>query len=156
MFEYARKTKYPTDKQAMIWNLKRNNLTGEEIAKKENVTPGFVSKTLKETNKRIKGLLENAARMNKITLEILNEELGIARGHSHVLNMQVFITYSPVNGVQVWYEHEGDCVSCKQFSECREALIQEFKERNLPVPSPTLRPTDLSDILLEKIAEMLE
>ena len=149
------KFKNPTDKQIKIWFLKRGKLTGREIAKKENVTPGFVSKTLKEANKRIKVLLVSAAKMNKIKLEFLNEELGIARGHSHIFNIKVYITFSPVNGVQVWYEHEGDCVSCEEFEDCRKALIQEFKEREIAY-NPTLRPTELSELLVKKIEELFE
>jgi hypothetical protein len=156
MYIHPRKVKYPTEKQVTIWQLNRENLTGREIAKKMESDPGFVSRSLKEANKRVKGLLENAARMNKIKLDKLNEELGIARGVSHVVNLKTYITYSPVNGVQVWYDHEGDCVTCDEFVECRAGLIQEFKERNIEIPSPTMRPTDLSELLVKKIEEMVK
>ncbi|MHA2110324.1 MAG: hypothetical protein ACW98W_02535, partial [Candidatus Hodarchaeales archaeon] len=78
MYFYPRKVKHPTDKQLEIWKLKRTKLTGKEIAAKKEVTPGFVSKTLTEANQRIKGMLENAAHMNKITIDLMNEELGFA------------------------------------------------------------------------------
>ena len=156
MFAHPRKVKYPTDKQVMIWNLKRDNFKGREIAEKMKADPGFVSRSLKEANTRIKGLLENVARMNKIKLDLLNEELGVARGRSHVFNIKTYITFSPVNGVQVWYDHEGDCATCDEFAECRAGLIQEFKERNIKIPNPMLRPTDLSELLVKKIEEMLK
>ena len=52
--------KYPTRAQVEIWILKRNNLSGRKIAQQRDVTPAFVSKTLKEANKRIKSLLKSS------------------------------------------------------------------------------------------------
>jgi transcriptional regulator len=156
MFVNPRKVTYPSDKQVMIWKLKRDNYTGREIAKKLKADPGYVSRSLKKANERIKELIKNAARMNKIKLDLLNEALGLARGHSHMFNIRAYITYSPVNGVQVWYDHEGDCMTCEEFAECKAGLIQEFKERNLEIPSPTIQPTDLSELLVKKIEELLE
>lgn len=154
MYFFPRRVKYPTEKQLEIWKLKRTKLTGKEIAAEKEVTPGFVSKTLTEANQRIRGLLENAAHMNKITLEFLSEELGFARGQSYMFNVRCYITFSPRNGVQVWYEHKGECASCEKYTLCREILLQEFKERNLKIENPSLRPTDLVELLFEKLEEM--
>lgn len=156
MFSYPRKTKYPTSTQIDLWTLKRNRMNGEEIAKKRAVTPGMVSKTLTEANKRVKGLLLNAARMNKITIEVLSEEQGYARGLSHMLGGNAYITYSPENGVQVWYDHKGDCIQCDRYSFCRQSILQEFKERNIPVQNPSLQPTFLVEKLIEVVEERLK
>lgn len=156
MFSYLGKHKPPTEKQIKIWGLKRDKLTGREIAEQEKVDPGYVSRSLKEANKRITGLLEEAAKMNKIKLEFVNGELGIARGHSHIFNISAHITFSPQNGLQVWYEHKGDCTNCEEFAACKEALIQEFKERNISIPDDETQPTDLSDLLFKKIMERIE
>ncbi|MHA2305714.1 MAG: hypothetical protein ACXACU_10000 [Candidatus Hodarchaeales archaeon] len=155
MFVNYRKTKPPTKRQVTIWNMKRNKLKGGEIAKQIKVDPAFVSRSLKETNKRIERLLKDAGKMNKIKLNLTNGELGFARGHSYIFNVPAFITFSPINGLQVWYEHKGECTNCEEFAECRTVLLQEFKERNIQVPEPSLRPTDLSDLLLKKIEERL-
>ena len=156
MYLYPRKVKYPTDNQLKLWTLKRNKLTGKEIAEQSSVSPAFVSKTLKEANKRIKAILENSARMNKIKLNLISVELGFARGFSYMFNIQSYITFSPENGVQVWHEHKGDCVKCEEYTLCREMLLQEFKERNLKPPHPSTRPTDLGEILFKKLEEMVE
>ena len=155
MFYYPRKVKYPTETQVEIWALKRNQLSGREIAAKKDVTPGMVSKTLSEANNRIKALLQNAARMNKITIKVISPELGYARGVSHMFDVNAYITYSPDNGVQVWYDHEGRCVQCEKYSFCRESILQEFKERNIKVEDPHLRPTDLVEKLLTILEERL-
>lgn len=130
-------------------------MRGREIANQQKVSPAFVSKTLKEAKRRIKELLEDVARMNKITLEIVSEEQGFARGHSHIFNISGYITFSPQNGVNVWYEHKGECTSCDEYNHCREVLIQEFKERKIPIQNPTLRPTDLGEILFKHLEEKL-
>lgn len=156
MFVSHQKRKYPTPRQITIWTLKRNKMTGREIVKQIQVDPAFVSRSLKEANKRIKALIEEVGKMNKIKIQMINGELGIARGYSHILNISAYITFSPINGLQVWYEHKGECTSCEEYAECRKALLQEFKERNIEAPNSTLRPTDLSDYLFEKIEAMLE
>ncbi|MHA2328631.1 MAG: hypothetical protein ACXACR_08930, partial [Candidatus Hodarchaeales archaeon] len=104
----------------------------------------------------VKDLLENAARMNKIKLDLLDRELGFARGMSHVFKVKAYITFSPENGLQVWYEHKGDCGGCEEFGYCRQTLLLEFKERNIKVPSPTLQPTDLGEFLFCILEEMVE
>jgi hypothetical protein len=156
MFAYPKRVKYPTDNQIDIWRLNRDNWTGRKIAQTKKVSPAFVSKTLKQTNRMIKDLLENAARTNKIKIEKLNSELGFARGLSHVFNVKAYITFSPQNGIQVWYEHKGECGICDEFGHCRQTLLLEFKERHIPVPSPSLQPTDLGELLFQKLEEMLE
>ena len=155
MFAIQRKSKFPTDTQIEFWVLNRDNYSGREIAKEKKVTPAFVSQTLKEANERIDTLLRDAAKANKIHLNYINKELGFARGKSFILKMTVFITFSPTNGVQVWYKQKGSCVGCEVYDECRTALLQEFKERNLPIDNPTLAPTHLSEILFDYLEKMI-
>ncbi len=157
MFLLPRKIRYPTEKQLELWKLKREKLKGKEIAERKKVTTGFVSKTLTDANERIRGLLEHAAHMNKITLEILSEEAGFARGKSAILGgILCYITFSPKNGVQVWYEHKGECTDCEKYTMCRDILLQEFKERNVKLGNPSMRPTDLTDLLFKTLEEMVE
>ena len=136
--------------------MKRNNISGRKIAKQRNVTPGFISKTLKEANNRIESLLEYSARANKITPELISKELGFIKGKSHMFNCTAFITFSPENGVQVWYDHIGDCVSCDEFTHCKTILLQEFKERNIRLENPQMRPTDMGKLLFKTLEEMVK
>ncbi|MFW9997023.1 MAG: hypothetical protein ACFFD4_33580 [Candidatus Odinarchaeota archaeon] len=135
--------------------LNREKYSGRAIAKQKKVTPAFVSQTLKEANERIKALLQESARANKVKLDYLNTELGFARGQSQMLKLKTYITFSPVNGVQIWYEHQGDCVDCEVFEDCRAALLQEFKERNLPIDNPALAPTLLSERLFDQLEALI-
>ncbi len=147
--------KYPSSLQVELWLLKRNELNGREIAEKKGISRATVSKNLKHANNRVKSLLQNAAQMNKIHLDLLNEKLGYARGYNHIFKLQVHITYSPVNGIHVWYDHKGVCENCEDFVSCRKVLLQEFQERNLQVPHTAIRPTDLSDLLFQQIEASL-
>ncbi len=146
--------KYPTLIQVEIWFLKRNAISGRKIAKERGVTPAFISKTLKEANKRIKILLKSTAKTNKISLDFISPEHGFAKGRSHMFGIKAYITFSPENGIQVWYVHKGNCSTCEEFSHCRDLLIKEFKERNIKIDNPQLRPTDLGDILLKHLEEL--
>ncbi|MFW9904773.1 MAG: hypothetical protein ACFFFH_10605 [Candidatus Thorarchaeota archaeon] len=148
-FGKYRRIRYPTETQVEIWYLKRNKLTGKKIAKQKDVTPAFVSKSFVEAKKRIRSLLNETATSNKISLDLINENIGFARGHSHMFNVKSYITFSPKNGVQVWYDHEGDCVNCERFGQCRKILLQEFSERNISLENPQLRPTDLGKQLFK-------
>ncbi|MHA2232576.1 MAG: hypothetical protein ACXAB4_08785 [Candidatus Hodarchaeales archaeon] len=153
--------KYPTKKQVAIWNLRRTQLTkdhrivGKEMAKQLDISPGAVSQFLTEANNRIRAILENAARMNKIRLDLLSPEVGFARGKSLIFKTQTYITYSPVNAVQVWYDHKGDCEGCEEFGDCRRGILQEFKERDLNVPNAALRPTDMVELLVRELEGMV-
>ena len=145
--------KYPSEKQIEIWNFNREKKSGREIALLKSVTPGFVSKTLKEANERIKDLIINTAKSNKITINEsdINEKKGFAKGYSPIFNTPVKITFPPVNGIQLWYEHKGECALCSEFDNCRRTIIQEFKDRNIKIENESLEPTELSEILLNEI-----
>jgi len=156
MHYFRQKIKYPTENQLKIWELKRNQFKQKEIADKRKVTIGFVSRSLSEANRRIEDLLQSVANGNKISLNALNGELGYARGKSHMFDVMAYITFSPKNGVQVWYEDKGDCVSCEKYSYCREVIQQEFKERNIKLESQSLQPTLLIERLIIEIEKRLE
>jgi hypothetical protein len=152
-FDSYRRIRYPTETQVEIWFLKRKKLSGRKIAKQKEVTPAFVSKSFVEAKKRIKSLLIETAKSNKITLDLINETIGFTRGFSHIFNVISYITFSPKNGVQVWYDHEGDCITCERYGQCSKILLQEFKERSIKIDSPQLRPTDLGKKLFKILEE---
>jgi hypothetical protein len=148
--------KYPSSKQVEIWSLKRENYLGKDIAEKKSVSPARVSQLLKEANERIGNLLETTAKANKIQLEVISAQLGYAQGVSCIFNVQAYITFSPANGLQVWYDHKGHCGDCEEFADCRRIILQEFRERKIRVPNEFLQPTDLGELLFRTVEEMLK
>jgi hypothetical protein len=152
-FDSYKRIRYPTKKQVEIWFQKRNKISGEKIAKQKEVSPAFVSKAFVEAKKRIKSLLEETAKSNKITLSLINESIGFAKGFNHTFNVESYITFSPKNGIQVWYDHEGECTVCERYGQCRKILLQEYKERDIKIENPQLRPTDLGKQLFKILEE---
>lgn len=152
-----RTVKYPSLKQAEFWILRRNNRpTLSTIAIQRKISLAAVSQTLKEANSRVKNLLESTAKSNKIRLTVVSPELGYARGRSREFKVTAYITYSPVNGVHVWYDHEGDCEACEEADDCRQLLLQEYQERNLPIPAETLPATELGERLFQRLEALLK
>ena len=152
-FDSYRRIRYPTETQVEIWFLKRNKISGKKIAKKKEISPAFVSKAFVEAKKRIRSLLEETARSNKITLSLINETIGFAKGFNHIFNVESYITFSPKNGIQVWYDHKGKCTDCERYGQCRKIILQECKERDIKINNPQLRPTDLGKQLFKILEE---
>ncbi len=153
--------KYPSRKQAEFWSLRREffskgNPKMSTIAAERQISLAAVSQTLKKANKRIRKLLESTARSNKICLDIISPEIGYARGKSRIFKVKAYITYSPINGVNVWYDHEGDCETCEEQTDCRQILFQEFQERKLPILDEALQATELAEHLFRELEDLLK
>jgi hypothetical protein len=144
---------YLTPKQKMIWDLKNHGLQEAHIARKLNVTRQTIHKALDTANLKIGEALQETARINKIETKKIDPDKGYLLGYSSHFKTQAFITFSAKNGVQVWYKHEGDCKKCSRINECRNALLQEAKDRNFLILDDTtkLLPSKLADALFAKI-----
>ena len=58
------------------------------------------------------------------------------------------------HGMQVWYEHEGDCGTCQRYTECIELLWDYARELGIPLEK-TEDPTRMADELFSRIEEMV-
>lgn len=153
----VRRIKYPSQQQAEFWVLRRNDhQTVSEIAKSKKISDAAVSQTLKKATNRIRALLESTARTNKICLEIIAPELGYGRGKSRIFKVKAYITYSPFNGVNVWYDHDSDCGTCEEQDDCQSLIVREYQERKIPVPNENLPPAELSERLFQRLEALLE
>jgi len=144
---------YLTDKQKLIWDLRSKGFTEAGIARKLKVSRQTVHKALDIANSKVSTALQEAAKINKIKIKILDPSKGILLGYSLYFKTEALITFSAKNGVQVWYKHEGECNNCEQIQSCREALLTEAKERNIPLPenANSMPPSKLAEILFSKI-----
>ena len=133
----------------MVWDLKNNGLPEAGIARKLHITRQTVHKAIDTANIKIGEALQETAKINKIEIQTLQPTKGYLLGYSNHFKAQAFITFSAKNGVQVWYKHEGDCRKCRRINECRDALLQEAKDRNFLILDET------SKVLPSKIAEAL-
>ncbi|ABE51240.1 hypothetical protein [Methanococcoides burtonii] len=110
------------EKQFEFWKLRRGGLPNINIAHSFNISRQAVSRALISMDKRIENTLLEMAQANQIEMESMSSERGILFGHLVPLNVSTLIFVSEKYGVQVWYEHEGDCGKCSRYRECIELL----------------------------------
>ncbi len=101
-------------------------------------------------DKRIEDTLLEMAQSNQIEVESINAERGILFGHSIPFDANAIIFVSAKHGVQVWYEHEGDCNACTRYTQCIELLWGLAEEMKIKLER-TDDPTKLADELFGKL-----
>ena len=101
-------------------------------------------------DERIEKTLLEMAHSNQIEVEKVNSERGILFGHSVPFKTSAIISVSARHGMQVWYEHEGNCGACNRYTQCIE-LLWDFAEEMKIKLEKTADPTKLADELFEKL-----
>ena len=147
---------YLTSRQAEIWDHRRQGQTIASIAKKLEKSVQFIHKTLQKTDtKIIKSVLE-VAKLNDISIRgDINTVQGIAFGYHERFHTDVTITYSKRYGIQIWYKDNGNCKECRILQECREAVIELYRERSYPLPEDYnhIEPRILTETLFTHLKE---
>ena len=143
-----------SDRQFEFWRLRRDGLANIHIAEQFHISRQAVSKALLTMEGKVEKTLLEMARSNRIEVEIYNAEKGVLFGRSVPFNAGATIFVSAKHGVQVWYEHEGDCGSCPRYRECIE-LIWDFADELHISLTKTDDPTRLADELFAKLREMV-
>jgi len=143
------------EKQFEFWILRRNGLPNINIAKHFAVSRQAVSRALLSMDKRVEETLLEMARANRIEVEKLDSKTGVLFGRSVPFKASAIIFVSAKHGMQVWYEHEGECGSCESYKECIELLWDFAEEMHLKLRS-TDDPTKIADELFKKLKELVE
>jgi hypothetical protein len=138
------------DKQFEFWRLRRNGLANINIARSFKISKQAVSKALITMDDRIEETLLEMARASQIEVEKINTERGILFGHSVPFKTNAIILVSAKHGMQVWYEHEGNCGACNRYAQCIE-LLWDFADEMKIKLEKTDDPTKLADGLFEKL-----
>lgn len=84
----------------------------------------------------------------------MNTEHGILFGHSLPFKVNAIIFVSAKHGMQVWYEHDGDCGTCSRYAKCIELLWDLAEEMKLKLER-TDDPTKLAEELFEKLRRLV-
>lgn len=144
------------EKQFEFWRLRRNGLPNIDIARLFNISRQAVSRALITMDKRVESTLFEMAQANQIELEVgkMNAERGISFGRSVPFDANAIIFVSEKHGVQVWYEHEGDCNACSRYTQCIELLWDIAGEMKVKLER-TDDPTKLADELFGKLRGMV-
>ncbi|MCZ7402086.1 MAG: hypothetical protein O8C61_07675 [Candidatus Methanoperedens sp.] len=138
------------DKQFEFWKLKRSGILSINIARLFDISKQAVSRALINMDERIEKTLMEMAHSNQIEVESVNPERGILFGHSVPFNASAIIFVSAKHGMQVWYEHEGNCGTCTRYTQCIE-LLWDFADEMKIKLEKTDDPTKLADELFEKL-----
>jgi hypothetical protein len=145
----------PTDdKQFAFWSMRRSGMANIAIARQLGISRQAVSRALILMNEKIEAVLLDMAKANSIAVERINAERGILIGRSIPFKTAAIIFVSEKHGIQVWFEHEGDCGSCERYKECIELLWDYAAELGVKIEK-TDDPTRMADELFEKVREIV-
>lgn len=142
------------EKQFTFWKLRRDGLPNINIARSFNISRQAVSKALISMDKRVEDTLLEMAQSNQIEMVGMNAERGILFGHSIPFDANAIIFVSAKHGVQVWYEHEGDCGACSRYTQCIE-LLWDFADEMKIKLERTDDPTKLAEELFGKLRALI-
>ncbi|MBP2144753.1 hypothetical protein J2129_000207 [Methanofollis sp. W23] len=78
--------------------------------------------------------------------------LGVLVWRSVPLGVDAVIFVSETHGIQVWYEHEGDCTGCPRHDECMLFLSDFVREMNITLPE-NRNPTEVADEIFRTVKE---
>ena len=141
------------DKQFGFWKMRRNGSSNITIANLLGISRQAVSRALLVMDEKIESTLREMAQANQIAIEKINAERGVLIGRSIPFQAAAIIFVSEKHGMQVWYEHNGDCGSCQRYTECIELLWDYATELGIRIEK-TADPTKMAEELFEKVKAM--
>jgi hypothetical protein len=141
----------PTNEKGFgFWTMRRNGVPNITIAQQLGISRQAVSHALRSMDEKIESTLREMAGANQIVIEKINPERGILLGKSIPFSAAAIIFVSGKHGVQVWYEHDGDCGTCQRYTECIELLWDYADELGIRIKK-TADPTKMADELFTKV-----
>jgi predicted transcriptional regulator len=142
------------EKQFGFWKMRRSGTSNITIANLLGISRQAVSKALLGMDEKIESTLREMAQANQIMTEKINAERGVLVGRSIPFKTAAIIFVSEKHGVQVWYEHDGDCGVCQRYAECIELLWDYATELGITVEK-SADPTKMAEELFRKVKALL-
>ena len=138
------------EKQFAFWKMRRSGTSNITIANLLGISRQAVSKALLGMDEKIEMTLREKAQANQIAIDTINAERGILLGRSIPFQTAAIIFVSEKHGVQVWYDHDGDCDTCQRFTECIELLWDYATELGIRIEK-SADPTKMAEELFTKV-----
>ena len=138
------------DKQFGFWKMRRSGSSNIAIANLLGISRQAVSRALLLMDKKIETTLRDMAQANQIAIDKVNAERGVLIGRSIPFQTAAIIFVSDKHGLQVWYEHDGDCGACQRYTECIELLWDYAGELGIKIEK-TADPTKMAEELFTKV-----
>ncbi|MDD1686737.1 hypothetical protein [Methanoregula sp.] len=142
------------EKQFAFWKMRRSGTPNITIANLLGISRQAVSKALLAMDGKIESALRDMAQSNQIAIDAINTERGILLGRSVPLQIPALIFISEKHGIQVWYDHEGDCGTCQRYTGCIELLWDYAAELGIRIEK-TADPTKMAEELFTKVKAMI-
>jgi len=142
------------EKQFAFWKMRRGGTPNITIANMLGISRQAVSKALLAMDGKIESALREMAQSNQIAIDAINTDRGILLGRSIPLQIPALIFISEKHGVQVWYDHEGDCGTCPRYTGCIELLWDYATELGIRIEK-TADPTKMAEELFTKVKAMI-
>ncbi len=142
------------EKQFTFWKMRRSGTPNVTIANLLGISRQAVSKALLVMDGKIESALREMAQANQIAIEKINPVRGILLGRSMPFQTSAIIFVSEKHGMQVWYEHDGDCGACQRYTECIELLWDYATELGIKIRK-TADPTRMAEELFVKVKEIV-
>ena len=143
------------EKWFAFWTMRRRGTANIAIANLLGISRQAVSKALHSMDGKIESALRDMARSNRIQIEKIDVERGVLFGRSVPFQTNAYIFVSEKHGMQVWYEHDGDCKACDEFTQCIEFIWDFASELGIKIEK-TADPTKMAEELLTKIRESVK
>jgi predicted transcriptional regulator len=138
------------EKQFEFWRMRRSGSSNITIANLLGISRQAVSRALLVMDEKIETTLRDMAEANQIAIEKINAERGVLIGRSIPFQTAAIIFVSEKHGMQVWYEHEGNCGACQRYTECIELLWDYATELGIRIRK-TADPTKMAEELFSKV-----
>ena len=142
------------EKQFGFWKMRRSGMQNISIANELGITRQGVSQALRAIDEKIEASLREMAHANRIQVEKIDVKKGVLFGRSIPFQTNAYILVSEKHGMQVWYEHDGDCKACDEFTRCIEFIWDFAAELGIKIEK-TAEPTKMAEELLTKIREVM-
>jgi DNA-binding CsgD family transcriptional regulator len=142
------------DKQFEFWRMRRGGSSNITIANLLGISRQAVSRALLVMDGKIDTALREMAQANQIAIGKINAERGVLIGRSIPFQAAAIIFVSEKHGMQVWYEHDGDCGACQRYTECIELLWDYATELGIRIEK-TADPTKMAEELFAKVTAMV-
>jgi len=142
------------DKQFGFWVRRRSGEPNITIANRLGISRQAVSRALLLMDDKIEAALSEMANVNQISIGSINAERGILLGRSIPFQTAAIIFVSEKHGIQVWYEHEGDCGTCQRYTGCIELLWDYATELGIRIEK-TADPTKMAEELFTKVKAII-
>ena len=140
------------EKQFGFWKMRRSGMSNITIANLLGISRQAVSRALLGMDEKIESALREMARANQIMADRIDAERGVLVGRSIPFRTAAIVFVSEKHGVQVWYEHDGECGTCQRYTECIELLWDYATELGIRIEK-SADPTKMAEELFTKVKE---